>query len=37
MKKIILFLAISSYISSFGQQNSNSNYWQQHVDYIMDI
>jgi len=33
MKKIILFLAISSYLSSFGQQNSNSNYWQQHVDY----
>ena len=37
MKKIILFLAILTYLSSFGQQNSNSNYWQQHVDYTMDI
>ena len=35
MKKIILFLFISTYSSIYSQQTSN--YWQQHVDYTMDI
>ena len=35
MKKIILFLCISTSLSIYGQQNHN--YWQQHVDYTMDI
>ncbi len=35
MKKIILFLFISTYSSIYCQQTSN--YWQQHVDYTMDI
>jgi hypothetical protein len=35
MKKIILFLCISTCLSFYGQQNYN--YWQQHVDYTMDI
>jgi hypothetical protein len=35
MKKIILFLFISTYSSIYSQQASN--YWQQHVDYTMDV
>jgi len=35
MKKIILFLCITTCLSFYGQQNYN--YWQQHVDYTMDI
>jgi hypothetical protein len=35
MKKIILFLCVSTCLSFYGQQNYN--YWQQHVDYTMDI
>jgi len=35
MKKIILFLFVSTYSSIYSQQASN--YWQQHVDYTMDI
>ena len=35
MKKIILFLCISTCLNINSQQTSN--YWQQHVDYTMDI
>lgn len=45
MKKVILILCITSFLSSCNQTKnivhqktaSSQNYWQQHVDYIMDI
>ncbi len=37
MKKIIIILTLFICMNSYSQQDSKSNYWQQHVDYTMDI
>lgn len=37
MKKIIITLTLFICMNSYSQQDSKSNYWQQHVDYTMDI
>jgi hypothetical protein len=36
MKKIFLFILLNS-IGLFAQKNPNPGYWQQHVDYKMDV
>ena len=37
MKKIIITLTLFICMNSYSQQDSKSNYWQQHVEYTMDI
>ena len=37
MKKIIIILTLFICMNSYSQQDSKSNYWQQHVDYKMNI
>ena len=37
MKKLIIILSLFICMNSYSQQDSKSNYWQQHVDYTMDI